>query len=245
MKYIVKRLLDVIGAATGLVLLAPFLLLICTLIWLQDFRSPLYCGRRMAKGGGTFRMVKLRSMVVDAHTTGVNSTADGDRRITSIGHFIRAAKLDECMQLWNVLVGDMSLVGPRPQVEADANMYTEVEKRMLTVRPGITDLASIVFSDLGDILKGSANPDLLYNQIVRPWKSRLALLTIERQSIWLDCYIIFITVLALISRRQALRCVNRLLTTWGADELLIRMARRRQPLLPYPPPGATAVVARY
>lgn len=241
----VKRLIDIAGAAIGLIVLAPILLMVCALIWLQDYRTPFYLGRRMAKGGGVFHMVKLRSMVVDAHRTGVNSTSDGDCRITPIGRFIRAVKLDEFMQLWNVLIGDMSLVGPRPQVETDAGMYTDIERRMLSVRPGITDLASIVFSDLGDILKDADHPDLRYNQIVRPWKSRLALLTIDHQGFCLDMRIIWLTVTALFSRPRALRGVNRLLTRWGADDLLIRMARRDEPLLAYPPPGTTDVVSAY
>lgn len=199
----------------------------------------------MARGGGGFRMVKLRSMIVDAHKTGVNSTSDTDQRITPIGRFIRRYKLDEIMQLWNVLKGDMSLVGPRPQVQTDASLYTYEEKLMLTVRPGITDLASIVFSDEGDILGGSESPDLLYNQIIRPWKSRLALLSIERSTVWLNLRIILLTAIAIVSRPVALRGVQRILEEWGADPLLRRMAARQDRLLPYPPPGATGIVASY
>lgn len=190
-------------------------------------------------------MVKLRSMTINADKTGVNSTSANDRRITPVGHFIRRIKLDELMQLWNVLKGDMSLVGPRPQAEVDASLYTVVENRMLTVRPGITDMASIVFSDEGDILFGSDDPDLKYNQIIRPWKSRLALLYIERQSFWLDLKLIFLTIMAIISRDRALKVIVNILHDWEVDELLIRMAGRQEPLLAYPPPGASEVVATY
>jgi lipopolysaccharide/colanic/teichoic acid biosynthesis glycosyltransferase len=158
---------------------------------------------------------------------------------------VRAYKLDELIQLWNVLKGDMSFVGPRPQVLTDASMYTQHEKRMLSVRPGITDPASIVFADEGDILHGSAAPDLLYNQIIRPWKSRLALLYIDKRSFLFDIWLILLTVVAIASRRTALKAIQRLLQRWGADPLLLRMARREDPLLPYPPPGATEVVAQY
>src|SRR5207302_1623571 len=116
--------------------------------------------------------------------------AAGDARITRTGHILRRTKLDELPQLWNVLIGDMSFVGPRPQVQADAALYTEAERRMLEVRPGITDLASIVFADESEILAGSLDPDLLYNQIIRPWKSRLALHGVERGSLGTDLKIL-------------------------------------------------------
>ena len=240
-----KRLFDVLASAGGLVVLSPLLLPVILLIWLQDFRSPFYIAPRMARGNGKFRMVKLRSMAVNAAASGVNSTSANDPRITPIGHFIRRFKLDEFMQLWNVLKGDMSLVGPRPQVAVDAALYTDVEKRMLTVRPGITDLASIVFSDEGDVLAGSDNPDLKYNQIIRPWKSRLALLYLDHRSLLLDVRIILLTVLAIFSRESALGQVVELLKRWKAEELIIRMAARQEPLIAYPPPGADSIVASY
>jgi len=137
------------------------------------------------------------------------------------------------------------LVGPRPQVETDASLYTAEEKRVLTVRPGITDLASIVFADEGDILDGSRNPDLLYNQIIRPWKSRLALLYIEKRTLPIDIRIILLTVIGLFSRSLALKGIQKVLNDWKADELLRRMACREEPLLAYPPPGATEIVASY
>jgi lipopolysaccharide/colanic/teichoic acid biosynthesis glycosyltransferase len=189
-------------------------------------------------------MVKFRSMVVDADKICGSSTASTDRRITPAGHFVRAYKLDELIQLWNVLKGDMSLVGPRPQVLTDAALYSNAEKRMLSVRPGITDPASIVFSDEGDILKGSASPDLLYNQIIRPWKSRLALAYIDHRSFWIDLWLIVLTVVALLSKPTALRALAALLGGWGLDPLVIRMAARQEPLLAYPPPGAE-VIARH
>ena len=238
-----KRLLDFSAALLGLIFLSPVLLMVVLAIWLHDRGSPFYVARRMARGGGAFEMVKFRSMVVNADQSGVNSTSGTDRRITPVGRFVRAYKLDEIMQLWNVLRGDMSLVGPRPQVETDASLYTAEEKRVLTVRPGITDLASIVFADEGDILNGSRNPDLLYNQIVRPWKSRLALLNIEKRTFLIDIRIIFLTVIGLFSRPLALKGVQKVLNDWNADELLRRMACRQEPLLAYPPPGGAARVA--
>jgi lipopolysaccharide/colanic/teichoic acid biosynthesis glycosyltransferase len=180
-------------------------------------------------------------MVVNADRIGGSSTAVTDRRITPVGQFVRSYKLDELIQLWNVLKGEMSLVGPRPQVLCDAALYTDAERRMLSVPPGITDPASIVFSDEGEILKGSTNPDLRYSQIIRPWKSRLALAYIDHRSFWIDIQLIVLTVVAIFSRPLALRALGSLLHGWGLDPLVIRMAARREPLLAYPPPGADAV----
>ena len=126
-------------------------------------------------------MVKIRSMIINADKTGVDSTSSDDMRITSVGKVIRKLKLDELSQLWNVLIGDMSLVGPRPNVKSETDLYTKIEKNLLNVKPGITDFSSIVFSDEGDILSGSDDPDLLYNQLIRPWKSRLSLFYIEKR----------------------------------------------------------------
>jgi len=240
-----KRTFDFLAALPGLLIMSPILLGVALAIYLYDRHSPFYVPKRMARGGGTFRMVKFRSMVANADKTGVNSTSASDRRITPMGCIVRRCKLDEFTQLWNVLLGDMSLVGPRPQVEKDASMYTDLEKRMLSVHPGITDLSSIVFADEGDILAGSPDPDLLYNQVIRPWKSRMALLYIERRTLFLDLRIIALTAIGFVSRRRALDGVQRILRQWGADDLVIRMAGRREPLLPYPPPGATEIVAQY
>jgi lipopolysaccharide/colanic/teichoic acid biosynthesis glycosyltransferase len=181
-------------------------------------------------------------MVVRADQQGGVPTSTTDCRITPVGRFVRAYKIDEVMQLWNVLKGDMSLIGPRPQVYKDAALYSEEERRMLMVRPGISDMASIVFSDEGDVLKDSANPDLRYNQKIRPWKSRLALLYIDKQSFLLDLQLIVLTLVALVSRQAALNKIQTLLLGWSADPLLIRMARRQEPLIAYPPPGANDIV---
>ena len=112
-----KRLIDVLVALTALILFSPLLLVIALLIFLYDFKSPFYVAPRVGQGGELFRMVKFRSMVVNADKTGVSSTSATDRRITPVGHFVRRYKVDELIQLWNVLLGDMSLVGPRPNVK--------------------------------------------------------------------------------------------------------------------------------
>ena len=136
----------------------------------------------------------------------------------------------------------MSLVGPRPQVAREVQIYSPVERTLLDVRPGITDLASIVFADEGDILAGRPDPDLAYNQLIRPWKSRLGLLYVRQRSLRLDLELIWLTALALASRARALAGVQRMLARLDADAQIRRVARREDPLVPYPPPGASAIV---
>ena len=187
-------------------------------------------------------MVKLRSMISGADKSGVDSTSAEDKRITWVGHLIRRYKLDEFSQLWNVLWGQMSLVGPRPNVMKDVELYTDEERHLLDVRPGITDFSSIVFSDEGDILAGSDNPDLRYNQVIRPWKSRLGLLYIRNQDFLLDLRIILLTLIAIISKPLALNRLQKILRKLGADKRILGVAQREEPLQPYPPPGADRVV---
>jgi lipopolysaccharide/colanic/teichoic acid biosynthesis glycosyltransferase len=238
-----KRAFDLTAAAAGLVLLSPILVVAGVLVWLQDFHSPLYIAPRTGRDERPFRMVKLRSMVRRADRLGVDSTAGDDPRITRIGQFIRRYKLDEVPQLWNVLKGDMSLVGPRPNVARETALYTPEEKRLLGVRPGITDLASIVFSDEGEVLQGAVDPDLTYNQLIRPWKSRLGLLYVDRMGpVGLDLRIIGLTIASAARRERALQSVARLIRELGGEEELVRVATRTAPLRPAPPPGASEIV---
>ena len=237
-----KRFFDIVFSIAGLFVMLPVLLIFMLLIWLQDFHSPFYVAPRVGRNGRSFYMVKLRSMVVHADKVDVNSTAVSDRRITRVGHLIRRYKIDELSQLWNVFQGKMSIVGPRPQVPQGVDLYTKEERHLLDVKPGITDLASIVFSDEGEILKGSEDPDLKYNQVIRPWKSRLGLFYVQKQSCLLDFEIVFLTIVALVSKSRALHRVQGLLKKLWADNQLINIAGRKDPLLPYPPPGADHVV---
>jgi len=237
-----KRLLDISVSIIGLMLFSPVLVVAILLVWLQDFHSPFYIASRVTIGGKTFRMVKLRSMKVNADKSGVDSTSGNDPRITMIGTFIRKIKLDEITQLWNVLIGDMSLVGPRPNVKRETDLYTEEEKKLLTVKPGITDISSIVFSDEGGILEGEADPDLAYNQIIRPWKSRLGLVYINNQSLLLDIKLISITIASMFFRSFALCKIQRLLIDLNVSAELAKIALREEPLFPAPPPGASEIV---
>ena len=237
-----KRLFDILVSLFGLLLLSPILIVLIYLIYRQDKASPLYIAPRVGKRNIIFKIVKLRSMVSDADKLGVNSTSNDDIRITPIGQKIRRFKLDELTQLWNVLIGNMSLVGPRPQVKVDTDLYTNIERKLLSVQPGITDFSSIVFSDEGNILEGKNNPDLTYNQLIRPWKSRLGLIYIENQSFLLDIKLIIYTIVAIISKQRALNWVVSQLKILNADPDVINICKREEELYPFPPPGKNKVV---
>ena len=238
----IKRLVDILVALFGLLVVSLILLPIMFLVWKEDKRSPFYITARSGRNGTTFKMFKLRSMVVDADKSGVDSTSSNDIRITPIGHKIRRYKLDELIQLWNVLIGDMSLVGPRPNVKSETDLYTDVEKELLLVRPGITDFSSIVFSDEGEILEGKDNPDLVYNQLIRPWKSRLGLIYIKNQSLLLDLQLILYTLVAIISKQKALIWVVEKLKKLNVDAETIKISKRKVSLYPFPPPGSDEIV---
>lgn len=237
-----KRVFDIVASAVGLMLASPVLLPVLFLVWRQDGHSPFYIALRVGKYDQPFKMIKLRSMVVNADKSGVDSTGANDNRITAVGQFIRRYKLDELTQLWNVLIGDMSLVGPRPNVKRETDLYTSSERKLLGVKPGITDISSIVFSDEGDILKDHADPDIAYNQLIRPGKSALGLLYIENQSLWLDIQLCFLTVIAVLSREKALAGVQRILKDIKAPDEVILLAGRKQALMPQVPPGGDRIV---
>lgn len=240
--YAGKRLFDIVVSAAVLIAASPLLLGSMLAVWLQDRHSPFYMAPRVARGGGQFTMIKIRSMVINASRSGVNSTGTNDRRITAVGRFIRRWKIDELSQFLNVLAGSMSVVGPRPNTRSwGVDLYTDQELPLLSVRPGITDLSSIIFSDEGEILAGAAHADLEYNRVIRPWKSRLGLFYIEHMSLMLDLRIAWLTFLAILDKSKAIDGVVMILSRHGADPELIATCRRQAPLRAVPPPGADEI----
>jgi len=188
-----KRLFDIVLSLIGLVVLFPLFLLIAILIKL-DSRGPVfYRGIRIGRFGKPFRIYKFRTMVMNAERLGASSTSKDDPRITKVGKLIRRYKLDETPQLINVLKGEMSLVGPRPQVSWAVELYNEKEKTLLALRPGITDLASLKFPNEEEILQGSKDPDKAYLEKIHPEKMRLSLEYVKTHSLWLDLKIILLT----------------------------------------------------
>ncbi len=228
------RLFDIFISVIILVFFSPILFFAITTIFLYDLKSPFYKPIRVGLNNKPIIMIKLRTMRVNADQTGVESTSSKDPRITPIGHFIRSFKLDELVQLVNVIRGDMSLVGPRPQTIKGVKDYTSEESKLLSVLPGITDFSSIIFSDEGNILENSSDPDLDYDMLIRPWKSRLGLFYIEKKSLTLNIKLILLTALAIISKKKALKILNKILIRLNAKENLIKISLRDSSLVPYP-----------
>lgn len=196
-----KRLFDIVFSIIGLILLSPIMLTLAFLIKREDAGPVFYRGVRVGRYGKPFRIFKFRTMVVNAEKIGGSSTADDDPRITRIGKFIRKHKLDELPQLINVLKGEMSFVGPRPEVSTEVETYSEDERRILSVRPGITDWASLRFHNEGEILKGSKDPHKTYREKIKPGKIKLALKYVDEQSFLTDLKIIFKTLITLVKTR--------------------------------------------
>ncbi len=197
-----KRLFDIIFSSLGIVILSPIFLWIAWRIHGEDGGPVFYRGERVGRRGKPFRIFKFRTMVVNAEKLGGSSTADDDPRVTRIGHKLRKHKLDELPQLFNVFWGEMSLVGPRPEVKYYTDMFTGEEQAILNVRPGITDWASIWNPDEGNILAGAEDPDRAYLELIRPTKLKLQLRYTQTQSLLTDLKIIFLTLFALVNPRS-------------------------------------------
>ncbi len=237
-----KQTFDFFVSFILLIILSPILLVFIIIIWLSDFNSPFYVSSRVGKDNKPFKLIKLRSMIINADKTGIDSTSINDNRITKVGKLIRKFKLDELCQLFNVLLGQMSLVGPRPNVKREVDLYSDIEINLLNVKPGITDFSSIVFSDEGDILDGAENPDLRYNQLIRPWKSRLGLIYIKNSSILLDIKIILLTAVSIFAREISLNQICKVLEQLNVENNIIEICSRKKKLYPFPPPGYTDIV---
>jgi lipopolysaccharide/colanic/teichoic acid biosynthesis glycosyltransferase len=195
---VLKRSFDIIASFLGLLLLLPLFVVLAIVLRWESPGPTFYRGLRAGRYGKAFRIFKFRTMVVNADKIGGPSSSADDPRITRAGDFLRRYKLDELPQLINVLTGEMSLVGPRPEVLQEVLLYTEEEKRLLEVRPGITDWASIRFRNEGEILRGSADPHAAYREKIRPEKIRLGLEYVDRRSFLTDCQIIASTLKAIL-----------------------------------------------
>ena len=198
---LIKRFFDIVFSFFALVVFFPLMGVFAILIKLDTSGPVFYRGIRTGKNGRLFKMLKFRTMVVNAEKLGGPSTSDDDPRITKTGNLLRKFKLDELPQLINVLKGEMSFVGPRPEVPMEVKTYNDEEKRILTVKPGITDYASLTFHNEGEILKGSEDPHQTYREKIRPEKLRLGLKYVDSQSFRVDMKIIIQTLSALIRTR--------------------------------------------
>lgn len=192
---ITKRIFDALVSAMGLLITAPLVAVIALAVKV-DSRGPVfYTSDRVGRGGNLFRLLKFRTMVVGADSSGVSSTPDDDARITRVGKILRSLKLDELPELINVLRGDMSLVGPRPQVQWAVELYSSEERAALSVRPGIADYAFVMLPSEGEVLRGSSDPDKDYFDKVHPQKMKLTLEYVNTRSFSLDVKVLVDTAM--------------------------------------------------
>ena len=199
-----KRLFDIVASGIGLILLSPIFLILSVMIVIDSPGGVFFRGPRVGKNGKTFRIFKFRSMVKDCEGKGKWNVGDNDDRITRTGHFLRKTKLDESPQLINVFIGDMSFVGPRPELQVYVDMYTEEEKRILDLKPGITDYASMVNIAQFETFTKAIDPDVAYLKYIRPLKLKLQLFYREHHSFWEDIRLIFWTIYKVLTHSDKL-----------------------------------------
>ena len=188
------RVFDFIVSLIGIIMLSPIFLFTAVFVKCSSQGPVLYIQKRVGRNGHIFRLYKFRTMVVNADRIGTSVTTDNDSRITRVGRILRKTKLDELPQLWNVLKGDMSFVGPRPDVPEIVNNYTNAMKRVLEVRPGITSNASLHFRNEEELLSLAKEPDKAYEEIFVPAKVELAMEHVYRRSFLFDFGVLILTV---------------------------------------------------
>lgn len=188
------RIFDILLATLGLVILSPLLIFVYVAIVLESRGGGFYRQERTGRYGKPFRLIKFRSMYVNADKHGLITVGGHDNRITRVGYYIRKYKIDELPQLINVVNGDMSIVGPRPEVKKYTDLYTEEQRKILDVRPGITDYASIKYVDENEILGTSDNPERTYIEHIMPDKIKLNMIYISQNGIKEYFKIIFLTL---------------------------------------------------
>ena len=195
---IVKRIFDFFAALIGIIILSPIFIIVSIAIKLDSPGNIMFLQKRVGKCGKEFDIFKFRTMVTNAERLGKQITVGKDNRITKVGAFLRKYKIDELPQLFNVLKGDMSLVGPRPEVPKYVALYNEEQKKVLSVRPGITDLASSKYSDENDILGKVENPEEYYINVIMKDKLSLNLEYIEKSNLFFDISLVIKTILKCI-----------------------------------------------
>lgn len=194
-----KRLMDIFFSLIGLILLFPLFLIVGLIISIDSKGGVFYKQTRVGKDGKDFKLFKFRSMAVGSDKKGLLTVGGNDSRITKPGYFIRKYKIDELPQLINVFIGDMSLVGPRPEVRKYVDLYNQEQQKVLSVQPGITDYASIAYINENEVLGNSTNPEKTYIEEVMPSKLKLNLKYIEEKSVITDIKIIFKTIAKIIN----------------------------------------------
>jgi lipopolysaccharide/colanic/teichoic acid biosynthesis glycosyltransferase len=195
---LLKRLFDILASLFGIIILLPFFMVICLTMAVSCGFPLFYMQTRVGKNNKDFKLFKFRTMHLDADKKGLLTVGGRDPRVTSIGYYLRKYKLDELPQLFNVLFGTMSLVGPRPEVRKYVDLYTNEQQKVLSVRPGITDFASLEFINENDLLAKSTNPEQTYINDIMPAKLTLNAKYIEQHGLLVDFKIIVNTILKIV-----------------------------------------------
>jgi lipopolysaccharide/colanic/teichoic acid biosynthesis glycosyltransferase len=194
-----KRIFDVFFSSIGIIVLSPFFIIISLLIIISNGFPVFYLQERVGRGYKMFKLIKFRSMRKDADKRGLLTIGGRDPRITWIGYYLRKYKLDELPQLFNVFIGHMSLVGPRPEVKKYVDMYSKEQMRVLMMKPGITDYASLEYFNENDLLAKSSDPEKTYIEEVMPVKLELNMKYIKEAGVWTDTKIILRTIARIFS----------------------------------------------
>lgn len=200
----IKRFVDVIFSAIALLLLSPLFIILFLWVKIDSEGGAFYKQKRVGRYGYEFTLWKFRSMKPNSDQKGLLSIGRKDQRVTKAGHLLRLVKLDELPQLWNVLIGDMSLVGPRPEVKKYTDQYTDLQKSVLSIRPGITDFASLHFYNESQLLEQASDPETYYINEIMPKKLEINLMYIQNQSLWMDIHILWLTMLKTLGFRPSI-----------------------------------------
>lgn len=196
---LIKRVFDIVFSLIGLIILLPLLLIIALLIKLESKGPVFYMQTRVGQHNKDFKIFKYRTMFVGSDKKGLLTLGDKDPRVTKIGFFLRKYKLDELPQLINVLLGSMSFVGPRPEVRKYVDFYSKEDLKVLRLKPGITDFASIEYRDEAELLKTAENPEAFYIETILPEKLKLHKKYINSQGLWTDFKIILKTIETIVA----------------------------------------------
>ena len=197
-----KRFLDVILSVLVLIILSPLFIIIAIIITCESRGGVIYSQTRVGRYNKDFKLLKFRTMYTGSDQKGLITVGEHDARITPFGYFLRKSKMDEFPQLLNIIKGDMSIVGPRPEVRHYVDMYTEEQLKVLSVRPGLTDFASLVYIDENKLLENQEDPEEFYIKEMMPRKLELNLKYIEQQSVKTDAILIFKTLKAIVSGKR-------------------------------------------
>lgn len=197
---IAKRIFDVFFSLLGILFILPFLIIISLIVMLDSKGGVIYRQTRVGRNNSEFKLLKFRTMMKDADKGGLLTIGEHDNRITRSGYWLRKYKIDEIPQLFNVLKGDMSFVGPRPEVCKYVELYDQTQQRILSVKPGLTDWASIAYIDENQILAAADNPEIYYIKHIIPQKIALNLRYIDHHNIWVDIWIILLTIKSILHK---------------------------------------------